>query len=147
MAQGALESFAERAANRATSFEDRARRDDSPVARVQTGEVAIMIESALALSRQVAASLHQHAAEGTPVSTEERVRVRAAVAYTIRQSTDAVAALARIGGGTAFRLDLPVQRHLRDSLMLANHAVLNYEANVSVLGDLTLGNAPRTMFL
>jgi 3-hydroxy-9,10-secoandrosta-1,3,5(10)-triene-9,17-dione monooxygenase len=147
MAQGALESFAERAASRATSFEDRTSQADSPVARLQTGEIAIMIESALALSRQVIASLHQHAAAGTPVPMEERVRVRAAVAYAIRQSTDAVAALARIGGATAFRLDLPVQRHLRDSLMLANHAVLNYEANVSVLGTLTLGSAPQTIFL
>lgn len=147
MAQGALETFAGRAAGRAVSFEDRTPQAASPVARVQVGEIAIMIESALALSRSVTASLHQHAVEGTPVSVEERVRVRAATAYAIRQSADAIIALARTGGASAFRLDQSGQRHLRDVMMLANHAVLNYEANVSVLGALTLGSAPETIFL
>jgi alkylation response protein AidB-like acyl-CoA dehydrogenase len=147
MAQGALESFTRRAAGRMTSFEDPTPQAASQVARVQVGEVAIMIESALALSRQVIASLHQHAVAGTPVPVEERVRVRAAVAYVVRQSADAVLALARISGATAFRLDMPGQRHLRDITMLANHALLNYEANVSVLGTLTLGRTPETIFL
>jgi 3-hydroxy-9,10-secoandrosta-1,3,5(10)-triene-9,17-dione monooxygenase len=147
MAQGALESFTGRAAGRATSFEDPTPQAASPVARVQVGEAAIMIESALALSRQVIASLHEHAAEGTPVSVEERLRVRAATVYAIRQASDAVVALARISGATAFRVDMPGQRHLRDLTMLANHALLNYEANLSVFGQLTLGSTPETIFV
>lgn len=147
MAEGALESFVGRAAHRSTSFEDPTPLSASAVARFQAGEIAMMIESASALARQVIASLHHHAALGTPVPVEERVGVRAAIAYATRLSTDATTALSRIGGATGFRLDMPGQRHQRDAMMLANHALLNYEANLSVLGALTLGDAPQTIFL
>jgi 3-hydroxy-9,10-secoandrosta-1,3,5(10)-triene-9,17-dione monooxygenase len=147
MAQGALESFADRAASRAVSFEDAGRQSASPVAQFQAGEAAMQIESALALGREAMASLHRHAARGTEMTVEERVRLRAVVAYITRLSADAATALSRIGGATAHRLDVPGQRETRNAAMLSNHALLNYEANLSVLGALTLGKPPQTIFL
>jgi hypothetical protein len=46
------------------------------------------IESALALGRQAMATLHQHAVQGKEVPVEERVRLRAVVAYVTRLSAD-----------------------------------------------------------
>jgi hypothetical protein len=147
MAQGALESFADRAGSRAMSFENPDRQSASPVAQFQAGEIAMQIESALALGRQAMASLHQHAVQGEEVPVEERVRLRAVVAYVTRLSADAATALSRIGGASSFRLDILGQREARNAAMLSNHALLNYEANMSVFGALKLGNAPQTPFL
>jgi alkylation response protein AidB-like acyl-CoA dehydrogenase len=147
MAQGALESFADRAGQRATSFEDMGRQSVSPVAKFQVGEIAMQIESALALGRQAMASLHQHAVQGSAMPVEERLRLRAVVAYVTRLSADAATALSRIGGATAFRPDILGQREERNAAMLSNHALLNYEANLSVFGALKLGNDPQTVFL
>ncbi|ANP50029.1 alkylation response protein AidB-like acyl-CoA dehydrogenase [Streptomyces griseochromogenes] len=89
IAQGALESFVERAPERATSFENPARQATSPVTQFQLGEISMSIEAALAISRDTIAALERHAVQGTPMSTEERIRVRAAVAYATRLSADA----------------------------------------------------------
>jgi hypothetical protein len=51
------------------------------------------------------------------------------------------------GGATSFRLDIPGQREGRNAAMLSNHALLNYEANLSLFGALKLGNDPQTIFL
>jgi 3-hydroxy-9,10-secoandrosta-1,3,5(10)-triene-9,17-dione monooxygenase len=147
MAQGALESFTDRAASRAMSFENPDRQSASPLAQFQAGEIAMQIESALALGRQAMASLHQHAVRGEAVPVEERVRLRAIVAFVARLSADAATALSRIGGATSFRLDILGQREGRNATMLSNHALLNYEANLSVFGALKLGKDPQTIFL
>lgn len=147
MAQGALESFLARAPKRTTSFENADPQSTSPVAQFQVGEISMAIEAALAISRGAIASLHLHAIQGTPVSTEERVRVRAAVAYATRLSADATTALSRIGGATAFRLDIVGQRHQRDAAMLSNHAHFNYETHLGLLGSVVMGNEPRAMLL
>jgi 3-hydroxy-9,10-secoandrosta-1,3,5(10)-triene-9,17-dione monooxygenase len=147
MAQGVLESFADRAAHRATSFENPGRQAASPVAQFQVGEIAMQIESALALGRQAMSSLHEHAVQGTAMPAEERLRLRAVVAYVTRLSADAATALSRLGGASAFRYDQPGQREEHNAAMLSNHALLNYEANLSVFGALKLGNEAQTFFL
>jgi alkylation response protein AidB-like acyl-CoA dehydrogenase len=86
MAQGALESFTDRTLNRAMSIENPDRQSASPLAQFQAGEIAMQIESALALGRQAMVSLHQHAVQGEVVPVEERVRLRAVVAYVTRLS-------------------------------------------------------------
>lgn len=147
MAQGALESFLERAPKRRISFENFEPQSSSPIAQVQAAEIQLKIDAAVAIARQSAASLHAHAVSGRPVTTEERIWTRAAVAYTTRQSPEAATAVARIGGASAFYLDGAAQRFDRDATMLGNHAYLNFEANLGVLGSLLLGNEPQSIFL
>jgi alkylation response protein AidB-like acyl-CoA dehydrogenase len=147
LAQGALESFLERAPKRSTSFENKQPQSTDPVAQFQIGQISMTIEAALAVARSTIAALHRHAVDGTEVTTAERVKVRAVVAYVTRLSADVTTALSRIGGATAFNLDIPGQRHQRDASMLANHALLNYEANLGLLGSVVMGDEPRTPFL
>lgn len=147
MAQGALESFLERAPKRRISFEDVGLQSTSPVAQLQVAEISMKIDAALAIARQAASSLHRQAAEGTPVGTGERVRTRAAVAYTTRLSAEVTTDLARIGGASAFGLDVAGQRFHRDATMLGNHAYLNYEANLGLLGSTLMGHEPQSLFL
>jgi 3-hydroxy-9,10-secoandrosta-1,3,5(10)-triene-9,17-dione monooxygenase len=52
-----------------------------------------------------------------------------------------------MAGASSFSLGVVGQRHMRDAVMLANHAVLNYEANVGILGSLVAGNEPKSFFL
>ncbi|MEU9993575.1 acyl-CoA dehydrogenase family protein [Streptomyces sp. NPDC048045] len=147
IAQGALESFVARAPERATSFENPAPQATSPVTQFQLGEIGMSIEAALAVSRDTIAALERHAVQGTPMSTEERIRARAAVAYATRLSTDATTALSRIAGATAFRRDQTIQRHHRDATMLSNHAHFNYETHLGLLGSFMMGNHPRALLL
>ena len=147
LAQGALESFLARAPQRSISFENPAPQSTGPLTHVQIGEIELTIESALAIARESIASLHRHAVDHTEVSTAERVKVRGVMAYATRLAAQAATGLARIGGAGAFHLDVAGQRHQRDVTMLANHAVLNYEAGVGLLGAAMMGNEPQTFFL
>jgi hypothetical protein len=52
-----------------------------------------------------------------------------------------------ISGASSAHLDVPIQRFLRDASTLANHAVLGYEANLTLLGKELLGLDPQTPFL
>lgn len=147
MAQGAFESFVERAPKRRYSFDNPIPQADSPVSQFQVGEIAMKIEAAVAIARSTVAFLHTSAEEGHQLTTYERARARAAVAYTTRLSSEAGTDLARIGGASAFSLDVPGQRFHRDLTMLGNHAYLNYEANLGLLGVVELGREPKTLFL
>jgi 3-hydroxy-9,10-secoandrosta-1,3,5(10)-triene-9,17-dione monooxygenase len=147
MAQGALAAFLDRAPKRSASFEDPRPQSASPVAHLLVGEISLTIESALAIARNTIAGLHQHAIDGSEVSVRERVEARAAVAYATRLSAQAATDDDSIGGASAIRLDAVSQRQHRDVTMLANHALLNYEANVALLGSVISGNEPETVFL
>ncbi|QIQ01496.1 acyl-CoA dehydrogenase family protein [Streptomyces liangshanensis] len=147
MAQGALRSFLERAPGRATSFEDFAPQSASPVAQYQVGEIDMLIKSALAFARDAVDLVQGHAVAGTDMTPEERVHVRATVAYVTRCSTEAATKLSRIGGASAFGLDVAGQRMNRDLAVLSNHALLNYEANLGLLGSSLMGNPVESVFL
>jgi 3-hydroxy-9,10-secoandrosta-1,3,5(10)-triene-9,17-dione monooxygenase len=147
MAQGALQSFLERAPNRATSFENLEPQATSLVIQYQIGEIDMLIKSALALVRDAISTVQQHASEGSGMTPQDRIDVRAAVAYVTRCSTKAATNLSRIGGASAFRLDVTGQRMNRDLAVLSNHALLNYEANLGLLGASLVGNPVESFFL
>jgi len=147
MAQGALEAFAERAATRRTSFDDPAPQAQDPVTQVRVGEVEMQIRCALALARDATASIHRHAEEGVALDRDGRIRARADVAYTTRLSLRAVQALHEMSGASAGALEAPIGRFLRDTSLLANHAFLNYEAHLRLLGQHLLGVDSETIFL
>jgi alkylation response protein AidB-like acyl-CoA dehydrogenase len=147
MAQGALAALLDRVPQRTVSFEDPQPQSASPVTHLLVGEISMTIESALAISRNTIAGLHQHAIDGSEVSVRERVQARATVAYATRLAAQAATDVVRIGGASAFNLDAVSQRQHRDVTMLANHALLNYEANVGLLGSVISGNEPTTVFL
>jgi alkylation response protein AidB-like acyl-CoA dehydrogenase len=147
MAQGALEAFVERAPARRTSFDDLGPQAQDPVTQVRIGEVEMQIQSALALARATTAGVHRHAEEGRELSRDGRIRARASVAYTTRLSLRAVQALHELSGASAGALASPIGRYLRDSSLLANHAFLNHEAHLRLLGGHLLGTEPESMFL
>jgi alkylation response protein AidB-like acyl-CoA dehydrogenase len=147
MAQGALEAFAERAGARRTSFDDLGLQAGDPVTQVQVGEAAMQVESALALARDTCRTIHRHAEEGRDLDREGRIRARAHVAYTTRLSLRAVQSLHELSGASAGAIGSPIGRFLRDSTLLANHAFLNREAHLRLLGGHVLGAEAETIFL
>jgi alkylation response protein AidB-like acyl-CoA dehydrogenase len=147
MAQGAMEAFLELVPGRTTSFEDPTPQAESPNAQLDVAEAAMEIESCLLLARRATGLIHERGVAGEPVTKAERVRARADVAFTTRRSLGVVRRLSAISGASSARLDAPIQRYLRDASTLANHAVLNYEANMTLLGKELLGLDPRTPFL
>ena len=147
MAQGALEAFADRAGTRRTSFDDPTRQVEDPITQLQVAEAEMQIECALALARATTGAIHAHAQDGVPLDREGRIRARANVAYTTRLSLRAVQSLHEMSGASAGALDTPIGRFLRDSSLLANHAFLNYEAHLRLLGGHLLGAESETIFL
>ena len=147
MAQGALEATLERIPGRSISFEDPTSQAESATAQLDVAEAALEIESSLLLARQATGLIHERGVAGEPVTKAERIQARAAVAYTTRRSLHVIQRLNAISGGSSSYLDVPMQRFLRDASTLANHAVLNYEANLTLLGKDLLGLDPQTPFL
>ena len=147
MAQGALEAFAHRAGSRRTSFDDLTPQEEDPITQLQVAEAEMQIECALALARATTGAIHAHAQDGVPLDREGRIRARANVAYTTRLSLRAVQALHEMSGASVGALDAPIGRFLRDSSLLANHAFLDYEAHLRLLGGHLLGAESETLFL
>ena len=98
-------------------------------------------------ARATTGAIHDHAQDGVPLNREGRIRARANVAYTTRLSLRAVQSLHEMSGASAGALDTPIGRFLRDSSLLANHAFLNYEAHLRLLGGHLLGAESETIFL
>ncbi|MFF2520748.1 acyl-CoA dehydrogenase family protein [Streptomyces liangshanensis] len=147
MAQGALRSFLERAPGRGTSFENFQAQSTDPIAQYQVGEIDLLIKSALAVTRDAIGTVQQHAGAGEDLAPQDRIDIRAAVAYVSRCCTEAATKLSRIGGASAFALDVTGQRMTRDLAFLSNHALLNYEANLQLLGSSLMGNPVESFFL
>ncbi|HSW05898.1 acyl-CoA dehydrogenase family protein [Aquabacterium sp.] len=109
-------------------------------------EASASVDAARLLLYRDTAQVEQMAADGLPISIEQRIRNRRDHAFTARLSRDAVDAVFACVGGAGLSLDQPIQRMWRDANAISRHISLNWDAVSSMVGQYLLGLEPKGQY-
>ncbi len=139
LGEAALEAFLERLPGRGITFTSYSDQRAAPVTHLQVGEAAIRLESAQYHARRSAELVDERAAQGVPLSLEERARVRMDLAWVTELARSAVRILQEGSGATSIHDDVPIQRISRDIEALALHGILNPKTNYELYGRVLCG--------
>lgn len=150
IAEGALERFLERSANRplrGTTYKDQLA---APLTHLMLAEVHAKIQSATLMTRANAEEtdrLGELAAAGHPADPEYMqmfsARVLMETAYAAKWCAEAIELLQRNSGSTAIMSFEPIQRAWRDARIVTLHGALNLEALSENYGRLMAGVKPH----
>jgi alkylation response protein AidB-like acyl-CoA dehydrogenase len=143
VAQGAVDDILALAAGKVPLFEERALATNAGFQRdVASAEAAL--RAARAVLYETAESLWATATTGTPLTLEERARIRATAVWTTQQATAVVDAAFRLGGGSSIYANNPLQRRFRDIHTLTHHFLVK-EDTLTTAGAILAGQDPAVM--
>jgi alkylation response protein AidB-like acyl-CoA dehydrogenase len=143
IAQGALDAFFARLPGRPITYTSYTNQAEAAVTHLQTGEAALLLDSADAHIRRAAAILD--APPEQPLSVRTRVKARAHVAYATGLARQTVDLLFHGSGASAIQSHVPIQRFQRDMQALANHAVMHAPTGIELYGRVLCGLEPNTL--
>ncbi len=150
LAQGALERFLERSANRPIRGTTYKNQLEAPLTHLMLAEVHSKIQSATLMARANAEEtdrLGRLAAAGTPADPDYMqmfsARVLTETAYAAKWCAEAIELLQRNSGSTAILSFEPIQRAWRDARVITLHGALNLEALSENFGRLMAGIQPH----
>ena len=150
IAQGALERFLERSANRPIRGTTYKNQLEAPLTHLMLAEVHSKIQSATLMARANADEtdrLGRLAAAGTPADPDYMqmfsARVLTETAYAAKWCAEAIELLQRNSGSTAIMSFEPIQRAWRDARVITLHGALNLEALSENFGRLMAGIQPH----
>lgn len=109
-------------------------------------EASASVDAARLLIYRDTAQVEQVAADGQPISIEQRIRNRRDHAFAARLSRDAVDAVFACVGGAGLALDQPIQRMWRDANAISRHISLNWDAVSSMVGQYLLDLEPKGQY-
>jgi len=109
-------------------------------------EASASVDAARLLLYRDTAQVEQMAADGLPISVEQRIRNRRDHAFAARLSRDAVDAVFACVGGAGLGLDQPIQRMWRDANAISRHISLNWDAVSSMVGQYLLDLEPKGQY-
>ena len=142
IAKGALDAFFARLPGRPITYTTYTNQAEAAITHLQTGEAALLLDSADAHIRRAAALLDQPPEQ--PLSTRSRVKARAHVAYATGLARQTVDLLFHSSGASAIQSHVPIQRFQRDMQALANHAVMHAPTGIELYGRVLCGLEPNT---
>jgi len=142
LATEALSLFRARVGKRGIAYTNYARAADAPITHFQLVEATMKLDEARFHARRAADTVRKFG-DG-PVELEERVRIRADLAWTVNHCRDVVDIVQRASGGSAIQLRDPLQRIVRDILALSVHAFLVQSTSAEVYGRVLAGLDPGT---
>jgi alkylation response protein AidB-like acyl-CoA dehydrogenase len=142
IAKGALDAFFARLPGRPITYTTYTSQAEAAITHLQTGEAALLLDSADAHIRRAAALLDQPPEQ--PLSTRTRVKARAHVAYATGLARQTVDLLFHSSGASAIQSHVPIQRFQRDMQALANHAVMHAPTGIELYGRVLCGLEPNT---
>lgn len=146
-ARAALAEFGERIRQRGITYTVYGRQHEAPVTHLQFAEAAMKISSAELLTADYVSLIDARVADGNSYTTEERARIRAQSGYVARLCKEAVDLIGSASGASSLRLDVPVQRAVRDLNALNLHSFVNPAANLELYGRVLSGLDAGTPFL
>ncbi len=130
-------------ANEKTPLGTRSRLADKAYVQLGLAQQTAELSAARAYFYQTLCEVWDSAAKNEQPSTEDRAKMRLAAIYATRTSSEVIAQLHRLAGGTSIFLASPLQRRLRDSHIATQHRMVS-ETNLQLLGQIALGIAdPR----
>ena len=137
-ARAAIAAFEEYLAKRVL-FGTGEKQVDKPAAQMRLGKADLMVSGAELIIRDVARRNRESANREGIVPPEERVSLRAQVAYAVQTCREAVNLVCSAAGSSAHRLDNPLQRAQRDINTMSNHVVFELDAATEQRGRVMLG--------
>jgi alkylation response protein AidB-like acyl-CoA dehydrogenase len=143
IARGAYDAFFARLPGRPITYTTYTNQAEATITHLQTGEAALLLDSAEAHVRLAAAILD--APPERPLSMPTRVRARAHIAYATGLSRQVVDLLFHASGASAIQSHVPIQRFQRDMQALANHAVMHAPTGIELYGRVLCGLQPNTL--
>lgn len=112
---------------------------DRPLAQLALGRAEMDVATAELVVRDTARELEQLAARSHLAHVDERIRMRARLAYATELSRNSLRTLHDVSGSSAHQLSNPSQRALRDVTMISTHAVLEIGSSMELLGRVMAG--------
>ena len=130
-------------ANEKTPHGTRSRLADKAYVQLGMAQRAAELSAARAYFYQTLCEVWDSAAKNDQPSVEDRAKMRLAAIYAAQTSSEVIARLHRLAGGTSIFLSSPIQRRLRDGHIATQHRMVS-ETNLQLLGQIVLGTAdPR----
>jgi len=143
LARASLAGFTERIHRRGITYTFHTRQHEATVTHLQAAEAAMKISCAELMADAFVARIEA----GEPFTQEERAKIRAQSGYVARLCKEAVDLIASASGASSLRLDVPVQRAVRDLHALNLHSFVNPATNLELYGRVLSGLDPGTLFL
>jgi alkylation response protein AidB-like acyl-CoA dehydrogenase len=140
-AEGALEHFRRRAAERTLRHQNRLQASD-PAAHLDLSEAALRVESARLLLQDACEMVRVAGVRSEGLSVETLAELRARKAFIVRLATEAVDRLFAASGGGALQETNPLQRLWRDVHAIHAHAGMNWSSHAQNYGSVLAGLGP-----
>jgi alkylation response protein AidB-like acyl-CoA dehydrogenase len=147
LAQGALELFLERLPGRGITYSTYPSQLDAPITHLVVAGARLRVDGAELHALRAADTVDDAAAEGRPLTIEERAAVRGHVGRTTELCKEAVDLLVGSSGASSILSSVPIQRYGRDMQALYTHALLHPPTNQELYGRVLLGLEPNSHFL
>jgi 3-hydroxy-9,10-secoandrosta-1,3,5(10)-triene-9,17-dione monooxygenase len=145
IAEGALETFQSQMARRRNAY-DGAKAMGDPFVRERLANAATNIANNRRRIERVFSEMDHFIDNGVTIPLEQRTEYKWEAQRVARDNADAVTLLFKASGGSAIRLDNPMQRFFRDIQAATNHAFLNADKGCLNRGGILLG-LPNTDFV
>ena len=121
---------------------------DRGVFQYELGRAYCQLHGARAYAAQTLGTLAEYQQDGSGLPDGEIARIQAMVTYVTQVAIDAAMLAYRHGGGSALRLDSPIQRTLRDLLAAQQHVYAadnNFDAlGVTLVTEAVAGSSPTS---
>jgi alkylation response protein AidB-like acyl-CoA dehydrogenase len=104
----------------------------------------IALRAARALLYESAEAAWATVASGSPLSLEDRARIRAAAVWATNRASEAVSTAYRAGGGSSVYTSSPLQRRLRDVNVLTQHFLVR-DDTLTTAGAILAGQEVAVM--
>lgn len=144
-ARATVAHFRERIIDRATPGPD-GKPSFKVASQMRLAEAELAAHTAETLLRQATAETETAGKQGRTLSNEDRMRIRSRIAYAVDLSRHAVRIIFDGAGSSAHALSNPIQRAMRDTNMIASHAVYEKDAVLELWGKVLTGAASADSF-
>jgi alkylation response protein AidB-like acyl-CoA dehydrogenase len=145
IAQGALDDVMAIATDKVPAF-DEATLASNPLFQNQIGEADAKLRAARTLLYADAGALWSKATSSSPITPEDRARIRGTTTWAIEVATSVVDTAFAAGGGSSIYDASPLQRRLRDIHALGQHFLVKSDTFTKA-GAVLLGQEVDLTFL
>ena len=121
--------------------------DIRPSSMARLAEATLAAETAELLLREAADRAEAAARARQTLTAEQRLRIRSHIVYAVKHAKKAVQIVSDAAGTSAHSLDNPIQRAVRDVVMISSHTVYDWDIAMDLLGRVLTDTVSENMLL
>jgi 3-hydroxy-9,10-secoandrosta-1,3,5(10)-triene-9,17-dione monooxygenase len=145
-ARASVRTFLAHMKRRYMAYENK-HQEERPAAQMRLARAAALADAAELLLRDLGARIDASTTREAPLTTAERGTLRMTAATAVHFCKDAIELVAEAAGSSAYFLDHPLQRMLRDVTVMATHVVFDWDGTSEMYGRVLLGRKPGTVLV